>query len=123
MLAATVAFSIDAMLQVPREIAASLSQGSPNQVQLGIATFVVGMGCGTLFAGPLSDTFGRHKLRSGAPFSLFWALSSARVPRALKRFWSPGPCKVSEPQAPAWLHLPSPATCFQAGKWQRSSAS
>jgi DHA1 family bicyclomycin/chloramphenicol resistance-like MFS transporter len=82
MLAATVAFSIDAMLPVPREIAASLSQDSPNQVQLGMPTFVVGMGCGTLFAGPLSDTFGRHKIAIGSSvLFILGALLSARAPR------------------------------------------
>lgn len=56
---ATVAFSIDSMLPAMSEIAAELSPGFPNRAQLIITTFVLGMGIGTLFSGPLSDTFGR----------------------------------------------------------------
>lgn len=81
MLAATVAFSIDAMLPVLPDIAASLSLENPNQVQLVIATFVIGMGLGTLFAGPLSDTFGRHKIAVwGAAIYISGALLGALAP-------------------------------------------
>lgn len=59
MLAATVAFSIDAMLPALPEMAAALSPQSPNQVQLVVTFFVLGMGIGTLFTGGLSDRFGR----------------------------------------------------------------
>ncbi len=59
MLVATIAFSIDAMLPALPTMAAELSPESPNQVQLVVTIFVLGMGMGTLFTGPLSDTFGR----------------------------------------------------------------
>ena len=81
MLTATVAFSIDAMLPVLPDIAASLAPDSPNQVQLVIAFFVVGMGLGTLFAGPLSDTYGRHKIAIwGATIYIIGALLGALAP-------------------------------------------
>ncbi|SNS58403.1 multidrug effflux MFS transporter [Antarctobacter heliothermus] len=59
MMAATIAFSIDAMLPALPAMAADLSPEAPNQVQLVVTIFVLGMGLGTLFTGPLSDTFGR----------------------------------------------------------------
>lgn len=62
MLMATVAFSIDAMLPALSDIAASLSPEAPNRAQLVVSTFIVGMGVGTLVAGPLSDAYGRRSL-------------------------------------------------------------
>lgn len=59
MLFATIAFSIDAMLPALPQIAAELTPYAPNAAQLILTSFVFGMGIGTLFAGPLSDTFGR----------------------------------------------------------------
>ncbi len=59
MLFATIALSIDAMLPALPDIAATLSPEAPNRAQLVITSFVFGMGLGTLFAGPLSDRFGR----------------------------------------------------------------
>lgn len=59
MLFATIALSIDAMLPALPQIAATLSPGAPNAAQLVITSFVLGMGIGTLFTGPLSDRFGR----------------------------------------------------------------
>lgn len=59
MLTATVAFSIDAMLPALPSIAEELSPGRENLEQLVVASFVLGMGLGTLFTGPLSDRFGR----------------------------------------------------------------
>lgn len=59
MLFATIAFSIDAMLPALPQIAAELSPDAPNRAQLIITSFVLGMGIGTFFVGPLSDTFGR----------------------------------------------------------------
>lgn len=60
MLFATIAFSIDAMLPALPEIAQQLSPSDPNKAQLIVTSFVLGMGLGTLFAGPLSDSFGRR---------------------------------------------------------------
>ena len=65
MLTATIAFSIDAMLPALPEIGAVLSPGDPNAAQLVIVTFVLGMGAGTLFVGPLSDAVGRKTVMVG----------------------------------------------------------
>ncbi len=62
MLFATIAISIDAMLPALPDIAATLSPDAPNAAQLVITSFVFGMGIGTLFAGPLSDAFGRKRV-------------------------------------------------------------
>jgi len=62
MLFATIAISIDAMLPALPEIAATLSPGAPNAAQLVVTSFVLGMGVGTLFTGPLSDAFGRKRV-------------------------------------------------------------
>ncbi len=59
MLMAMVAFSIDAMLPALPQIATELSPHAPNQAQLVVTAFVFGMGAGTFFTGPLSDSFGR----------------------------------------------------------------
>lgn len=65
MLFATIAFSIDAMLPALPEIAAELTPGEPTLAQLVLTSFILGMGVGTLFAGPLSDTFGRKPVIFG----------------------------------------------------------
>jgi DHA1 family bicyclomycin/chloramphenicol resistance-like MFS transporter len=62
MLFATIAISIDAMLPALPDIAASLTPDAPNAAQLVVTSFVFGMGLGTLFAGPLSDAFGRKRI-------------------------------------------------------------
>ena len=59
MLFATIAFSIDAMLPALPQLAAAFSAEDPNRAQLVVTSFVLGMGIGTLFTGPLSDRFGR----------------------------------------------------------------
>ena len=59
MMFATIAFSIDAMLPALPEIATELSPDVPNHAQLILTFFVLGIGIGTLFTGPLSDAFGR----------------------------------------------------------------
>lgn len=59
MMFATIAFSIDAMLPALPDIADELSPDNVNRAQLILTSFVLGMGLGTLFTGPLSDTFGR----------------------------------------------------------------
>ncbi len=62
MMMASVAFSIDSMLPVLPELATQLSPDAPNRAQLIITSFVMGMGIGTFFAGPLSDAIGRKKM-------------------------------------------------------------
>lgn len=56
---ATIAFSIDSILPALPEIGADLSPDDVNRAQLVLTSFVFGMGLGTFFTGPLSDTFGR----------------------------------------------------------------
>ena len=56
---ATIAFSIDAMLPALPEIAAELTPDAVNRAQLVLTAFVLGMGGGTLIAGPISDSVGR----------------------------------------------------------------
>jgi DHA1 family bicyclomycin/chloramphenicol resistance-like MFS transporter len=70
MLFATIAFSIDAMLPALPEIAAELTPADPNRAQLILTAFVLGMGAGTLIAGPVSDAIGR-KSTILAGFSLY----------------------------------------------------
>lgn len=59
---ATLAFSIDAMLPAFPEIAAELTPDAVNRAQLVLTSFVLGMGLGTIFTGPLSDAFGRKTI-------------------------------------------------------------
>ncbi|KAA2316925.1 MFS transporter [Pseudooceanicola sediminis] len=59
MMMATVAFSIDSMLPALSDIAAELTPDNANNAQLVLSAFMIGMGVGTLFSGPLSDSFGR----------------------------------------------------------------
>lgn len=59
MMFATIAFSIDAMLPALPDIGAQLSPEDVNRAQLILTSFVLGMGIGTFFVGPLSDAFGR----------------------------------------------------------------
>ncbi len=59
MLFATTALSIDAMLPALPRIAAELTPNDVNQAQLVISLFFAGLGCGTLIAGPVSDSIGR----------------------------------------------------------------
>ncbi|MBO9444907.1 multidrug effflux MFS transporter [Ruegeria sp. R14_0] len=59
MMFATIAFSIDAMLPALPNIGAQLSPDDVNKAQLILTSFVLGMGIGTFFTGPLSDAFGR----------------------------------------------------------------
>lgn len=65
MVTATVAFSVDAMLPALPEIGAALSPQKVNNAQLVITSFVLGMGIGTIFTGPLSDAFGRKPVMVG----------------------------------------------------------
>lgn len=64
-LMATVAFSIDAMLPAFPVIIQELTPDAPNNVQMMITLFMLGMGIGTLIVGPLSDAFGRKRTMVG----------------------------------------------------------
>lgn len=59
---AIIAFSIDAMLPALPAIAEALTPDDPNRAQLILTSFVLGMGFGTFFTGPLSDAFGRRRV-------------------------------------------------------------
>ena len=59
MMFATIAFSIDAMLPALPAIAAEMAPGGVAQAALVMTFFVIGMGLGTFFTGPLSDAMGR----------------------------------------------------------------
>jgi len=65
MLTATVAFSIDAMLPALPAIAGHLSPAEPNRAQLVLSVFMIGLGIGTLAAGPISDAVGRKRVAIG----------------------------------------------------------
>ncbi len=81
MLFATVALSIDAMLPALPQIAATLSPEAPNNAQLVLTSFVLGMGAGTLIAGPLADTFGRKPvLLAGSVLYCVAALAAWAAP-------------------------------------------
>jgi len=67
---ATIAFSIDAMLPALPQIAAELVPNDVNRAQLILTSFVLGMGVGTLFAGPISDATGRKIAITGG-FALY----------------------------------------------------
>ncbi|MEM9968171.1 MAG: multidrug effflux MFS transporter [Pseudomonadota bacterium] len=62
MMFATIAFSIDAMLPALPDIAAELSPAAPEQAGLILTAFVLGMGIGTFFTGPLADAYGRRAI-------------------------------------------------------------
>ena len=81
MLFATIAFSIDSMLPALPQIAADLTPDDPNRAQLILTSFVLGMGVGTLFAGPLSDAFGRKAMiMAGAALYSVAALAAYFAP-------------------------------------------
>jgi len=100
MMFATVAFSIDAMLPAMSEIARELTPDAPNRAQLIVTSFVLGMGLGTLFTGPLSDTFGRKPVILGGAViyvigaGLAWAADSLELvlaARVLQGLGAAGP--------------------------------
>lgn len=104
MLSATVAFSIDSMLPALPEMGAALSPADPNRVQLVLASFIIGLGVGTLFTGPLSDALGRRPVAvGGAVVYTLAALYAARshdldemlVARAIQGLGAAGPRVVA----------------------------
>ena len=59
MLFATIAFSTSAMLPAIADIAVEMTPGDTNRAQIVVTSFMLGMGIGTFFVGPISDMFGR----------------------------------------------------------------
>jgi len=62
MLFSTIALSIDAMLPALTQMGQQLSPENPENATLVVGVFVMGMGIGTFFAGPLSDAYGRKPI-------------------------------------------------------------
>ncbi len=85
MMFATIAFSIDSMLPALPEIGAELSPGDLNKAQLILTSFVLGMGIGTFFTGPISDAVGRKPVIYGGVVlyilasAVAWASSSLEL--------------------------------------------
>ncbi len=85
MMFSTIAFSIDSMLPALPEIGAQLSPDDVNRAQLILTSFVLGMGIGTFFTGPLSDAFGRKPVIYGgvalyiAASAVAWTSSSLEL--------------------------------------------
>ena len=104
MMFATIAFSIDAMLPALPEIGAELSPDDVNRAQLILTAFVLGMGVGTFFTGPLSDAYGRKPvIYAGSAIyivasAVAWASSSLEVvlaARVVQGLGAAGPRVVS----------------------------
>jgi len=84
MTAATVAFSIDAMLPALPDIGAELSPDNLNKAQLILTSFVLGMGLGTFFTGPLSDAYGRKAVMVGGTLLYIFAAGAAWMASSLE---------------------------------------
>ena len=104
MMTSTVALSIDAMLPVLPQIGAAISPEDVNRAPLIIAAFILGMGVGTFFTGPLSDAYGRKPVAAfGALIYIVAALFCAFAPsleamlvaRAVQGLGAAGPRVVS----------------------------
>lgn len=104
MLMATIAFSVDAMLPALPEIGAALSPDNLNNAQLMVTSFVLGMGVGTFFTGPLSDAFGRKPVMVAGAIvyviasAVAWASSTLELmlaARVVQGFGAAGPRVVA----------------------------
>lgn len=104
MMFATIAFSIDSMLPALPEIGAQLSPDDVNKAQLILTSFVLGMGIGTFFTGPISDAIGRKPvIYCGAGLyiaaaAIAWASSSLELvlaARVLQGLGAAGPRVVA----------------------------
>ena len=84
MMTAGTAFSIDAMLPALPQITADLAPLDPNNTALVIATFVLGLGLGTFFAGPFSDAWGRRRVVLGGSILFAAACGAALFVQSLE---------------------------------------
>ncbi|MFW8593032.1 multidrug effflux MFS transporter [Cribrihabitans neustonicus] len=84
MMFATIAFSIDAMLPALPEIGAALSPDDVNRAQLVLTAFMLGIGIGTFFTGPLSDAFGRKRVIAGGAALYILGAASAWLAQSLE---------------------------------------
>lgn len=81
MLYATIAVTMDGMLPALPEIAAELTPEAVNRAQLILTAFMLGMGAGTLFVGPISDAIGRKPtIALGGLFYVAGALLAWHAP-------------------------------------------
>lgn len=104
MMFATIAFSIDAMLPAIPQIAEDIADGNTAHAAWVLTSFVAGMGLGTFFSGPLSDSFGRKPIvYAGASVYIAaaaaaWATSSLEwilIARFVQGLGASGPRVVS----------------------------
>ena len=104
MMIATIAFSIDSMLPALPEIGAELSPNDLNKAQLILTSFVLGMGIGIFFTGPISDALGRKPVIYGGTALYIvasvvaWASSSLELvlaARVVQGLGSAGPRVVA----------------------------
>ena len=128
MLTALVAFSIDAMLPGLPNIADDLSPDTPNRAQLVVTSFVFGMGLGTFFVGPLSDSFGRKpvvlwgSLLFIAASCLAWAASNLEQVIAARILQGLGAsaARMRPPKHPFGTIPKSGASFIKSGYWELS---
>ncbi|MEM9438261.1 MAG: MFS transporter [Pseudomonadota bacterium] len=71
-----VAISIDMMLSSLADIGNELSPAAPENAQLVLSVFFLGLGIGTIFAGPIADAYGRRPL-------VLWGLAVYAVGAAM----------------------------------------
>lgn len=81
MLTSMVAISVDGMLPAIPHMVEDLVPRDPNHVQYVISSFIGAMALGTLFVGPISDSFGRKTvIYAGAFLYIIGAILSALAP-------------------------------------------
>jgi DHA1 family bicyclomycin/chloramphenicol resistance-like MFS transporter len=71
MMFAGIALSTDAMLPVFPQMAKDLTPNDLNAIQLVVTVFLLGIGIGTIFTGPLSDSYGRKPVIFGGVVLFF----------------------------------------------------
>lgn len=92
MIFAIVAFSVDAMLPALPQIGEELSPDMVERAPWILSMFLIGMGLGTFFTGPLSDAFGRRRvIFAGAALyilcsAIAWASTTLEVMLAARLF-------------------------------------